>query len=64
MSWRCTGKSNLELIQNMAKNAIFNSPRVELAMVNVDRANYVRNKAEAYQDSPQYIRFIVALVPC
>jgi len=39
----------------MAKNGIFHSERVAKAMTNVDRANYVSNTADAYEDSPQAI---------
>ncbi|KAF5379011.1 hypothetical protein D9615_006054 [Tricholomella constricta] len=39
MAWRCTGKSNKELISNMATAGIFKSDQV----ANVDRANYVRH---------------------
>lgn len=39
----------------MAKNGIFQSTRVAEAMDKVDRAHYVRNKKDAYMDSPQTI---------
>jgi len=55
MAWRCTGKTNTELIANMKSNGIFNSERVMRAMNAVDRANYVLNKGDAYEDSPQPI---------
>jgi len=28
MAWRCSGSTNVELIENMAKNGLINSPRV------------------------------------
>ncbi|KAL0959762.1 hypothetical protein HGRIS_011452 [Hohenbuehelia grisea] len=55
MAWRCTGNTNAELIANMAANGIISSARVTKAMAKVDRANYVRNKLTAYEDSPQTI---------
>ncbi|THU93631.1 Pcmt1-prov protein [Dendrothele bispora CBS 962.96] len=57
MAWRCGGQSNSELIANLAKAHIFNSELVEKAMDAVDRANYVQDKTEAYEDSPQSIGF-------
>jgi len=53
MAWTCSGRSNAELIENMAKMGLINSPRVTAAMKKVDRANYVLNKETAYDDSPQ-----------
>ncbi|EPT02090.1 protein-L-isoaspartate O-methyltransferase [Fomitopsis schrenkii] len=55
MAWRCTGASNAELITNMAQHGLINSERVQAAMKKVDRAHYVRNAREAYEDSPQRI---------
>ncbi|KAF9459669.1 protein-L-isoaspartate O-methyltransferase [Collybia nuda] len=55
MAWRCSGNSNSELISNMSTSGIFHSERVATAMASVDRANYVKNKADAYEDSPQTI---------
>ncbi|KAI0728511.1 protein-L-isoaspartate O-methyltransferase [Fomitopsis betulina] len=55
MAWRCSGASNAELISNMAKHGLVISERVQAAMEKVDRAHYVRNPREAYQDSPQRI---------
>ncbi|KAK0449827.1 protein-L-isoaspartate O-methyltransferase [Desarmillaria tabescens] len=55
MAWLCTGKTNAELIANMARSSIIHADRVERAMCKVDRANYVIDKEDAYQDSPQVI---------
>jgi hypothetical protein len=57
MAWRCSGRTNAELISNMLKNGIFTSQRVGEAMARVDRANYVLDKSSAYMDSPQSIRY-------
>ena len=34
MAWRCTGATNAELINNMAKNEIITSERVRLVSMN------------------------------
>jgi len=57
MAWTCSGRSNAELIENMAKMGLINSPRVSAAMKKVDRANYVLSKETAYDDSPQSIDY-------
>jgi len=72
MAWTCTGSSNSELIDNMARRGIITevigdvvdgnktdteaaAGRIAKAMKKVDRANYVRDKRDAYEDSPQSI---------
>ncbi|KAI0828699.1 Pcmt1-prov protein [Trametes gibbosa] len=55
MAWRCTGATNAELIANMANAEIITSERVTSAMMQVDRAHYVRLAHAAYEDSPQQI---------
>ncbi|KAF9788314.1 protein-L-isoaspartate O-methyltransferase [Thelephora terrestris] len=55
MAWRCSGLTNVELIENMSKNGLIKSARVRNAMKKVDRANYVLDKREAYEDAPQRI---------
>ncbi|KAH9852293.1 Pcmt1-prov protein [Lenzites betulinus] len=55
MAWRCTGATNAELITNMANAKIITSERVTSAMMQVDRAHYVRFVNTAYEDSPQQI---------
>ncbi|TFK93339.1 Pcmt1-prov protein [Polyporus arcularius HHB13444] len=55
MAWRCTGSTNAELIQNMAKAGIITSDRVIAAMSKVNRSHYVRHPRTAYEDSPQPI---------
>ncbi|KAF8591324.1 protein-L-isoaspartate O-methyltransferase [Ramaria rubella] len=57
MAWRCSGKSNDELIDNMKKNKLLISARVTAAMKQVDRANYVLDEEDAYHDSPQTISY-------
>ncbi|KAF9479317.1 protein-L-isoaspartate O-methyltransferase [Pholiota conissans] len=55
MAWRCTGKSNAQLVANLKHNGIIHSDKVAAAMNAVDRGNYVLRSWEAYEDSPQYI---------
>ncbi|KZT07095.1 Pcmt1-prov protein [Laetiporus sulphureus 93-53] len=57
MAWRCTGATNAELINNLAKHHIIHSERIQAAMTKVDRAHYIRNKWEAYEDAPQPIGY-------
>ncbi|KAI0090410.1 Pcmt1-prov protein [Irpex rosettiformis] len=57
MAWRCTGATNAELVNNLFKHGIFHSERIAMAMNKADRANYVLDKAFAYEDSPQYIGY-------
>ncbi|KAG2136705.1 protein-L-isoaspartate O-methyltransferase [Suillus clintonianus] len=55
MAWRCSGRTNADLIANMHTARIITTDRVKEAMTKVDRANYVMRKSEAYEDSPQPI---------
>ncbi|KAG0699545.1 protein-L-isoaspartate O-methyltransferase [Suillus ampliporus] len=55
MAWRCSGNTNGDLIANMHVARIITTDRVKEAMTNVDRANYVMRKSDAYEDSPQPI---------
>ncbi|KDQ58405.1 hypothetical protein JAAARDRAFT_176327 [Jaapia argillacea MUCL 33604] len=55
MAWRSSGLTNAELVANLARNGVYNSERVKAAMLKVDRANYVRNREDAYDDCPQLI---------
>ncbi|KAJ7481731.1 Pcmt1-prov protein [Mycena latifolia] len=61
MAWRCTGKTNRELVENIMKAKILSSTneaqleRISHAMNAVDRAHFVPDKSAAYIDSPQSI---------
>ncbi|KAF8878164.1 protein-L-isoaspartate O-methyltransferase [Gymnopilus junonius] len=57
MAWRSSGRTNAQLIGNLATNGIVHSERVMRAMKSVDRANYVPSWEEAYEDSPQPIGY-------
>ncbi|GLB42198.1 putative protein-L-isoaspartate O-methyltransferase [Lyophyllum shimeji] len=57
MAWRCSGRSNKELISNMQNAGILHNEKVAKAMEKVDRANYVVHPESAYQDSPQPIGY-------
>lgn len=53
-AWRCSGKTNEELIKNLAKAGILKKRNVIEAMSQVDRRNYVRewDVANSYEDRP------------
>lgn len=53
MAWRSSGVSNAALVENLARNGLITSPRVQEAMLRVDRAHYAPHAP--YQDSPQGI---------
>ncbi|TVY26464.1 putative protein-L-isoaspartate O-methyltransferase [Lachnellula hyalina] len=55
MAWRCSGKTNVELIDNLFKNGLITSARIRDAMMKVDRAHYCPSPSYAYEDSPQSI---------
>ncbi|KAF7292777.1 Protein-L-isoaspartate O-methyltransferase [Mycena indigotica] len=61
MAWRCSGKTNVELVDNLIKSQILQISseasllRISQAMKAVDRAHFVQNTADAYLDSPQAI---------
>ncbi|KAH7098391.1 Pcmt1-prov protein [Auriculariales sp. MPI-PUGE-AT-0066] len=55
MAWTCSGRTNVELVLNMARHGMVKSQRVVDAMKATDRACYVRRADEAYEDSPQTI---------
>src|ERR1700735_4946916 len=53
MAWRCTGRTNAELVSNLFDASIITSPRVRAAMSAVDRAHFCPSPSFAYEDSPQ-----------
>ncbi|KAG8219321.1 protein-L-isoaspartate O-methyltransferase [Butyriboletus roseoflavus] len=55
MAWRCSGRTNMELISNLTKHGIITTDRVADAMCLVDRANFVQKRFQAYEDAPQSI---------
>jgi protein-L-isoaspartate(D-aspartate) O-methyltransferase len=57
MAWRCSGRTNTELIQNLFSSGLITSPIVRDAMLAVDRAHYCppSSPIAAYEDSPQPI---------
>lgn len=58
MAWRCSGRSNAELISNLFSGGLVSAPRVRDAMSSVDRAHYCPSSPlTAYEDSPQSIGF-------
>ncbi len=58
MAWRCSGRTNAELVANLFAAGLITSPRVRDAMSAVDRAHYCPSSPlAAYEDSPQSIGF-------
>src|ERR1700722_10386989 len=57
MAWRCTGRTNAELISNLFDASLITSPRVRAAMSAVDRAHFCPSPSFAYEDSPQTIGY-------
>jgi protein-L-isoaspartate(D-aspartate) O-methyltransferase len=59
MAWRCTGKTNEELIKNLANAGILKKKSIVQAMLQVDRKNYVQDQDAvfAYHDRPLGIGF-------
>ncbi|KFY54919.1 hypothetical protein V497_07347 [Pseudogymnoascus sp. VKM F-4516 (FW-969)] len=55
MAWRCGGTTNAELVENLYRNKIIQTPRVKEAMLKVDRGQYCPRHTSAYEDSPQPI---------
>mmetsp|Transcript_63576 Transcript_63576/g.143513 ORF Transcript_63576/g.143513 Transcript_63576/m.143513 type:complete len:243 (-) Transcript_63576:114-842(-) len=55
MAWRCSGRSNTGLVDNLVRTGMCKGGRVEAALRSLDRGCYVRNRATAYEDSPQSI---------
>jgi hypothetical protein len=51
MSWRCSGVSNSELVNNLVRNGLIKSDRVRNAFLAVDRAHFC--KTDPYMDAPQ-----------
>jgi len=52
MAWRSHGVDNASLIAKLTQNSIIHNPRVQKAMMLVDRGNFVHNIQDAYYDNP------------
>jgi len=55
MAWRCHGKNNAELVNNLSSNGIVKNSAVFEAMKQTDRKYYA--KGAAYRDAPQSIGY-------
>eukprot|EP00158_Paraphelidium_tribonemae_P001481 Partr_v1_DN24450_c0_g1_i3_m66329 putative Protein-l-isoaspartate O-methyltransferase len=51
MAWNCSAKSNVDLVANLCRAEIVNSPRAVKAMLAVDRKSYC--PFSPYEDKPQ-----------
>lgn len=59
MAWRSHGSSNAELVRNLKKNGVISDPRVERAMLSVDRSDFC--PVDPYRDAPQSIGYNVSI---
>lgn len=55
MAWRSSSNSNAGLVANLKKASLFTDPRVEQAMLAVDRGDFT--PSHPYEDSPQGIGY-------
>ncbi|PHH74325.1 hypothetical protein CDD80_3164 [Ophiocordyceps camponoti-rufipedis] len=53
MAWRCSGRSNAALVENLWRHGLITEAAVKEAFLRVDRAHYA--PSNPYQDSPQPI---------
>ena len=60
MSWRCSGNTNGELVDNLVKNEIVKSSKIANVMKEVDRGLYTKS-ASSYMDAPQSIGYGVTI---
>jgi len=62
MAWRCSGRTNAELIANLYKSGLITSAHVKDSMSSVDRAHYCPKRPDsAYEDSPQSIGYAATI---
>lgn len=59
MAWRSHGRNNIELVNNLRKNGVIKSDRVQNTMLLVDRGKY--SQSSPYLDAPQSIGFGVTI---
>ena len=60
MSWRCSGSTNGELVDNLVKNEIVKSSKIANVMKEVDRGSYTKS-GSSYMDAPQSIGYGVTI---
>jgi len=60
MSWRCSGNTNGELVDNLVKNEIVKSSKIANVMKEVDRGLYTKS-GSSYMDAPQSIGYGVTI---
>ncbi|KAF3915672.1 hypothetical protein AA313_de0203650 [Arthrobotrys entomopaga] len=61
MSWRSSGSSNSELVENMKRNGLIANKETYEAMMKVDRAHFA--PGNAYKDAPQPIGWGATVQP-
>ncbi|EGD73028.1 pcmt1 protein [Salpingoeca rosetta] len=57
MAWRCSAKSNSQLVSNLRNGGIIKHDDVEAALRATDRGLYVPKDQSPYEDAPQYIGY-------
>ena len=60
-AYRCTGATNRSLIDNLWRAGIITDKEVRSALLSVDRKNYCRSPATAYDDAPQPIGWSITI---
>eukprot|EP00193_Tetraselmis_chui_P019973 CAMPEP_0177790316 /NCGR_PEP_ID=MMETSP0491_2-20121128/23277_1 /TAXON_ID=63592 /ORGANISM="Tetraselmis chuii, Strain PLY429" /LENGTH=233 /DNA_ID=CAMNT_0019312357 /DNA_START=256 /DNA_END=957 /DNA_ORIENTATION=- len=61
MSWTCHGASNAEMVARLREEGILRSPRLVDAMTAVDRAAFLPESSNSYEDAPQLIGYGVTI---
>ena len=59
MAWRSSGRDNASLVEELTRNGLVSSRRVQRAMLAVDRGYFCAH--QPYQDSPQSIGLSLSL---
>jgi len=54
-AWTSSGRTNDQLVDNLKRDGVIQSPEVEAALRSLDRRKYVVGTSSAYSDSPQLI---------
>ncbi|KPA81853.1 putative protein-l-isoaspartate o-methyltransferase [Leptomonas pyrrhocoris] len=61
MAWRCSAATNAGMVAALQQEGLIKTPEVADVMRRVDRAFFVRNRAEAYLDQPLSIGYGVTI---
>ncbi|XP_003746908.1 protein-L-isoaspartate(D-aspartate) O-methyltransferase [Galendromus occidentalis] len=61
MAWRCHGKNNDELVNNLSRHNVLKTERIANVMRKIDRGDFAMCTDTAYDDAPQAIGFAVTI---